>query len=441
MTEFDRRSVLTGVGAGLAGAVAGCRFPLGGEEPTTFDIEAVDAVVSSPAPRVDDPVPVGPAEPAVGESLDRVDELLADLPDDFDAERVPNGVIRREIRHLRERAGEARDALTDGRPLYHRLRDAPGVRGDAAEAAVAYRAARDDVDLASVRAERDDRATEIDDALDAVADVGDDRPRALYLASELESALRSAATHLDRGVRAVEPSALDVGELGSAVEYGRATNAVVAHLAARHRERLSDSRALGSAFESALDRSVAAAESRDVPAADAEPGDLVDRDVDESPAERLLPEAHWRVRSSSEELYEARDAGHLGRGLRAAYEFETAVRAFEAVRERTEAGDFESLSEVSTIETARAEALKAVDEVPIDPAEPSIPAALLADVTADIRTADDWLRRGVEADRDESDGGVSAASLHDEYVTYVLSGQRLTALPDAVSAVADRFDA
>lgn len=432
--RVGRRTVLASIGAGLAASLAGCGSSPGDSE-VSVDAGTVRENLSPAPPDVTEPVPVQPAASAVAESVDRVEALLAQVPEAVAPGTIPNGVIREEIGRLRERAGEERAELRGIEDSYELLDSTRRARWAAGEAAVAFGAATSRVSLEAVRSRQDRVLRELRNVGPPAGYEGDRRARALYVASALERTRRRGLDAGGEGVRTVEFSPLDVGELGGRVEYASATRRVVEHLADRHRARLADPTAYRSAADRALDRSIDAADQRDLPRTDASPSDLVDADVERTGGERALEDALRGVHSSLESMRRAREAGEIGRGIRSAHVFETAVRTLERIRERVADG-LETLERAETFATARQQAVEAARSAPFTATDAAIPAAMYVRSVRRLRFVDRQTREILT----EEESPIRADLLREEYGEYLWARARFAALPDAVEAVDSRFD-
>ena len=433
MTRLDRRTVLAAVGTGVATSLAGCSH-ITGDDRTELETDGIESALAGSPPDYARPAPVRPSQSAIQAGLGRTDELLAAVPADLSAEDVPNGAIRSRIADMRDDAVGQREHAEGADSPYRKLQETRHARRDAAEPAVAYRAVQGEVTLDGLRATRDVLAEKVAADLDAIEYVGSDPDRTLYLAAIRESDLLAAGRWLDHHVRAVDPSVLDIGEVGSWVEYARATRSVVDHLGARHRDQVTDERSFAEDFEQALDRTVQTIADRQVPERGDQPADLVESDVAGTATERVLDICIRQLIDTEAELRHDRSAGHLGVGLRGAYAAERDRRAYETVRERIADGDFRSLDSTTAIRDARERAIRLATDASIDPGEPSIPAEMLAGRVEQIRDTDRWIRRELET-RDT----VYAETFESEFARYVWVAEQIAALPDAADAMAARL--
>lgn len=433
MTRLDRRAVLTAVGAGVATSLAGCGL-LTEDERTRLAASGIDDALAKSLPNYERPTPVRPSQSAIQAGVERVDELLAAVPTDPTAEDIPNGAIRDRIADMRGDAVAQREAIERADDPYGKLQETRHARRDAAEPAVAYRAVEGEVTLDGIRVTRDALAEDVAADLDAIEYVGSDLDRTLYLAAERESILLAAGRWLDNHIRAVDPSVLDIGEVGSWVEHARAARAVVDHLGVRHRDRVTDARTFAADFEEALDQTVQTIADQSLPERGDKPNDLVDADIGDTPAERILENCIRQLIDTEAELRNRRSEEHLGVGLRRAYAAERDRRAYETIRGRIADGEFRSLDSATAIRDARERAIRLATDAGIDPGEPSIPANMLVGRMHEIRDTDGWIRQELET-RDT----VYAETFNGEFARYVWVAEQIAALPDAAEAMAARL--
>lgn len=435
MTRINRRALLGTLGTGLAASLAGCGFlDYDTSTATTLDPDQVSEALSTPVPTYQTPTPVTPAQSAIQTGLDRTDDLLAAVPADLTASDVPNGAIRQRIEEKRKVAVREREDVTAVDSPYRQLRRTPHARDVAAEASVAFRAVEGETTLEEVRAERDILSERVSADLQRLEYVGSDRARTLYLAQRLEYDLLGAGRELDRSLNAVDPSVLDVGELGSRVEDARATRAVVDHLDTRHRARLTDPQSFGDAFRRALDRTIESASERSLPDRGDEPADLVETDIGDGPASTVLGHCIRQLIDVEARLRDRRADSRLAAGLQRAYAFERDYLACERVRQRID--QVETLDGVDPLWEARERAIRLVTEASIDPQMPTLPAAILSRLADRIGYIDEDVRQTL--DREDT---VHADDFEWPYANYVWVGEQLRALPEAAEAMDGRFDA
>ncbi|SEQ25347.1 hypothetical protein [Natrinema salaciae] len=439
----SRRRFLVGLAAVGGVSVAGCTGLPWRDAGPTFTAADAAAVIDDGAPPVEWPVPVRPAASAVDEGLERIDALLADVPDPIEAEMVPNGVIRKEIERRRDEARDHREeaagATGDGR--YGALRTTREGR-DAARAATTTLAAIEDETLVEdLRAERNAIRGRVDERRDSIAyrggDADDERLRAALYYSRLESDLRHAAHRLHRPRWALNSTStvVEIGEGAGALESATATTAAWDHLADRYAERTDDATDLTPAFDAALELSIDRTDAADIPDQTDEDWheEVVDEEFDDLAVEQLL----WRVldpvSESSRALEEAVADGARGTGLYESLRFELTYRAFERVRDRIADGALPPVESVDEIRAERAAALDAAASTDESLSEPSIGAYVFAETLQSIEWVDDAVRRAAAND------STTAVSLTTEFAKYAHLRGQLEVLPDAVAAFRERL--
>ncbi|ELY88521.1 hypothetical protein [Natrinema altunense] len=436
-----RRQFLAGCAAIGGVTVAGCNgLPWSDDTGPTFTAADAATVVTDPAPPIEWPVPVVPAASAVDEGLERVDALLADVPDPLDAETVPNGVVREEIRDSRDSAREhrAEAAAATGDGLYHALHTTRDARETARSARATFAAIDDDRLVEIVRDERREVRSIARDQLESVAYRGsEDRLlRSALVYARLESDLERVTTRLGDRRWDVGPDStvVDIGTGAGAVEFGAATTAVWDHLDERHRDRLAEPTDVTGVFDAALEASAERVDAAALPVRRDARDWLADIDADlDDRLEQVLWRAIDPVSSAKTGLRTASDSGQLGRGLHEAVRFEQRYRALERVRNGVEDGTVAVPETVDEIRTARTAAVDAAASVRESLTDPSLGMYVLAETLRSLEWTDDRVRRA--ADNDAETG----VSLVDEYGEYTRLRAQFEVLPDAVAAFRTRL--
>lgn len=448
MTSDDRRSrrgFLAGVAAAGSASLAGCSA-LSWIEDTGPTFTAADAadVVTDATPEIEWPAPAVPTSGAIDDGLERVDALLADVPDPIEAETVPNGVVRQSIGDHRDEARDRREeaAAATGDDRYRALRTTREAREDA-------RAARTTLDAIDVetgpivtdlREERDAVRSSVSDRLGSIAyrgaDGGDELLRAALFYARRESDLRRAADRLGRNQWTVDDSAtvIDIGDGAGALEFGTATTTVWDHLENRHAERTDDATDLTPVFDTTLEASAERVESVDVPdwTTDDWLEDVVDEDLDQH-TEQVLWRAFDPVSDARDGLNEAIANGNRGIGLYEAVRFESEYRTFERVRDRIDDGTLAVPESIDDIRAERTAALEAATSADGSLTRPSIGTYVLAETLRSLEWTDERVRRAADNDPEVS------VSLFAEYGDYARLRARLETLPDAVEAFRERL--
>ncbi|WP_254768002.1 hypothetical protein [Salinilacihabitans rarus] len=441
-----RRAFLAGLAASAGVALAGCSEVRPSEtDSTTFtaaDAEAVLADAPSP-PAVKWPVPVRPERGAREAAIERVDELLADVPESLGPDDVPNGVVRESIAEHRDDAvrtrGEAADATGDD--LYHALRDLREARESARASSTTLRAIDEEMEalVDDLATERETVRSAIEDRRGGIEYRGDDaddgRLRAALYYQQLESDLDRATASLDR--RRVDANVIEVGETAGDVEFATATADVWDHFEERYEAGLDDATTFEPIFEAALDRSIDRAAAVDFPEQDGEEWyDAVGvGDLDDDRLEFTLWRFGGSVVDARDGTETARADGDLGTGLYRALEFERTYRAFERLRDRMAEGTVAAPSDVAEIRDERERAIEAAaaarEELPVS--EPSPGSYALSETLRSFEWIDGTVRRAADHDPEV------VVSIDKEYGRYARLRAELEVLPEAVAAFRDRL--
>lgn len=442
-----RRQFLVGLAATGSAALAGCSalswIDDGGSSFTAAD--AADVLADgTELPEIEWPAPVVPASDAIDDGLERVETLLADVPDPLEAETVPNGVVRQSIGERRDEARDRRDeaAAATGDDRYRALRTTREAR-DAARAATTTLDAIDaenEAIVADLREERTETRSSVRDRLGSISyrgdDAGDELLRAVLFYARQESDLRRAADRLGRNRWEVDGTGtvIDIGDGAGAVEFGTATRTVWEHLAERFDERTDESTDLTPVFEAALEASTERVESVTIPDRTGE--DWLDGIVD-GELDQHTEQALWRtvdpVSSAGDGLNRAIEDGNTGIALYEAARFEVLYRAFERMRGRIDDGTLATPESAAELRAERTAAIEAAASAREAVTEPSIGAYVLAETLRSLEWADDSVRRA--ADNDPEVG----VSLFTEYGDYARIRAQLEAIPDAVETFRERL--
>ncbi|NUB92067.1 hypothetical protein HT576_13680 [Haloterrigena sp. SYSU A121-1] len=443
-----RRRFLSGVAAVGSAALAGCSALSwtddGRSSFTAADAADVLADETEP-PEIEWPVPVVPTSDAVDDGLERVETLLADVPDSLEAEAVPNGVVRQSIGERRDEARDYRDeaAAATGDDRYHALRTTREARDAARVASTTLDAIEGEKGtiVADLREERHAVRSSVNDRLSSVAyrggDGEDELLRAALFYARQESDLRRAAEQLSRNRWNVDDGAsvIDIGDGAGVLEFATATRTVWEHLAARFDGRTDESTDLKPIFDAALETSTERIESVTIP--DRADDDWLEGIVDADLDDQHLGQVLWRtvdpVSRAADGLNGAIEDGHAGIALTEAVRFEARYRAFERVRGRIDDGTLAAPESVAEIRAERTAAIEAAASAVASVTEPSIGAYVLAETLRSLEWTDDGVRRA--ADNDPEVG----VSLLTEYGEYARIRAQFEALPDAVEAFRERL--
>lgn len=369
-----RRGVLAACGAGLT-ALAGCASvdlsSRGRDDDREYDAERLAALAErgTPTPRNGFPVAITVTE--LDRHRDRARDLVSIVPDRPD---IPNGAVAEQLRTDRERvrddlAGDGESAGDDERTDFDRLADVRRVRADAAEVAGAYRAATRAIHRRGIEARRealreDRRAFEAEWAYR-----GDDAAGALVVGAALEDLLERARRGAEAWPSFPDDPAADVfrvGEITRTLEAGRAALADAVDLRTRYLNGGSDAPshrgAIAAAAHRLRDRTLWNRQAIHE-YLDADVSALpFNRRIEGTPAAELYRRARLRAEDALRGPDRARRSGeHATATLQGARGI-ASLRAFEAVIEALEAGEYgppENAEHVATAHEAAVDALGA----------------------------------------------------------------------------------
>lgn len=366
---LSRRRVLglagsTVLGVGLAGCSA---LPLGDnpEEATAIPVADLQAVTEAPRPVIPRTLPVYIESSYLAEQTGRVREHLASVPTPLDETDVPNGAIRRELTHVRERAETLLDRAESAPTSFEAMETLRRARGNARTLTAAWAA----IDEGLTREGVAGMVTEIEDArtnlLGRWRYVGEDPIRATVLHATIERYVASArrlATNPEfpRSRRPTNP--LTIGEYAGHLERSLATLEDAAYCYDRYSSSLDDSIDLLVVLEGSAASLVEAVGRRSGDLPDLDPDEataLVDRDVSDTAAAEVIERFYWDV-GEPDYVPETRAAGRPARTIVLAQGALARFRALESVREEINGGETYTVESSADVRAVRSSAIDAV---------------------------------------------------------------------------------
>ncbi|MFC3957479.1 hypothetical protein [Halovivax cerinus] len=392
--RLSRRRALTGGALGLT-SLAGCtdRFA---DEPPPIDVEGSTlleiASVDGPAPL--DAFPLTVTDEYVDAGIDRVDSLLASIPDDLDA-KIPNEAVRRYVDRERESAREGLTYVRDASTNLAALRPLRRARESAAHAAGTVAAAVGNRTRADALDEVDALETRVREAA-AFERIGEEPIPSLVVYERVEEELRVAALAVERlrtgAIADGYAEARAVGELDERLETGAARLDQAQHLGDRHADGLDDPRSFDDEFREAtttlhddLADRVADLPERSRTVAE----DLFDAPVEETPRRRVGEVLVREIRSTFEHASESREADRFAKVLVDLYRVEILLGALDRIRAIVADGGLDRPDDGSAVRTARADAVAALESGRADAAHPALVDSGLEYAYWRIRNADE----------------------------------------------------
>ncbi|PSP69600.1 hypothetical protein BRC79_03920 [Halobacteriales archaeon QH_8_67_27] len=391
--RVSRRGLLALGGATL---LAGCGFvsdSFGDEEPVELDSATLAEVVAAEGPDVTGPLPVTVDDDHVAASRDRARSALSSVPLPLSAEELPNGAMRTEVH---DEADHARAHLSEaeGAPgTRERLELLARARGPARSVEATWAFANGELSAADVESARESVQTDIRQFRTDWNYVGSDPVRAVVVHALVETWTKSA-----RNAR---------------------------HVGERFVDSLSDPRPLDATFRDARESLASTVESKmeNAPDSDAEPGELVDADVDETVAGYALRELH---RSLPYDGVEMRTEGRAETVLRQVDAL-ARIGAFETFRDRVAAGDHRTVESAEDIRTIRSSAVTAIEDALDASRDERLARAVLADLDDYFAYAARELDRQIDTDGET----VERHWIARDIALYVQAEYIASATPDA----------
>lgn len=436
-TRLTRREAVSLSGVAALTGLAGCggrlsdRLPGGG--PATIDAAALAEATRGETPTVPETLPVDIEASFVETQRDLARSKLDGTPAPFDAETIPNGVIRERLNDEYDGALRSiRDA--SGAPTaYERLGYATRARTGAHEVAAAWDAIGSDLTAADLRGS----LPTVRDAVDALGArrsyVGGDPVRAAVVHGEIDRSLRGARNWTsvpDREIAAAAGRSLDLADLAADLERARTDVAVGSYLLDRFRGGIEDPTDLRDRFKTAQGILRGRAETRADPLPPErveDPTSLVDRDIEATTGVRALAELAGDARRRIEDAPD--DSGStLATDTMRATGTLLRVRAYRRLRDRIEAGDdiaVASAEDVGALRSAAVDAVAAARDT--DRANPVI-GSLLPGLATDVGFIDGRFDRG--------SGSVRVESVSFHAMRYVAVAELCRALPETAAEAA-----
>lgn len=434
----SRRAVLAACGTGLA-ALAGCAsVDLGGRsDDRSYDEARLDAVVQAGVPEPPDAFPIAVPDAMVDRHTDRARSLLAVVPEDPD---LPNGAVAQRLREARGEVVERLESGNGGTTGRDRLAHARRMRADAAEVNGAYRAATRVLDAKTVEERRSALRA---DALAFAADWdyrGGDPAGALVVHAELEERLRATR----RGARAWPPFPADpttdvfrAGTILGQLETGRAALEDAKRIRGRYLDGVPEPTAYRGVFTVAAHGLDARTDDRfrryddfvEVGGSDEELP--FDRSLDGTPALELFRAGRSYADAATERGANDRiRAGEYASATLDAARGLASLRAFEAVLDAIESGEYGRPEGAERLATERQAAVAALEA-----AWRTAPAPVSAAITWPARESIDHAvyRLGQSADPHDVDGALGRlafARLYAEAVPPVVDAVSAALEPD-----------
>lgn len=432
----SRRRFLAALGAGAASAglatTAGClSFADEGSESASFHVSELPEVDDDPTPVTWATYPVGIPREYRRDAQSRTNDLLERVPTPLSARAIPNGHVRQ---HVVEAAAAARDHLDDAvtapteRGTLDSLRRA---RRNARFAAAGWAAIDDGLTVESLTDEAEDVRERARRARASLEYAGVDPAPAVVVHASRE-ALLDAATAVSRDYSHDDNArVLQVAEYAERVAGASAALADATTVADRFRRSLpGDADSLESRIEDAR-RALAAELRAEIEALPNERDavTLADADIDQTVAQRVLQDLHWRA--ADEDPASSRDgrASGIVQGIR---QF-AAIEGYRRVRERVESGERYGITEPADVVDPFASVHEALERVPRRSEAPGLARGALQNAATSVQYSDERLA--------ELDGKVHDHDVDDLVETYRLQDAIVRAVPDGVAAALDALGA
>ena len=374
--RYSRRSTLALLGATV---LAGCSGSEGGrywDDPPAFDATGLGNVTDGTVPERPEPLPVSFPDARRSAFADRVDALLAPIPEPLTAEALPNGKLRETIVTERRSARGALDRTRAEAGTLPAVTAAADAREHAATAAGVWAMISTVQSLDDVTAPRADVASAVRALGDELPDVADGPVEGTVLYGELEEWLDVARrdTLVGRQPLGGQVDPLRAGRLTGDIERVRAELELAEFLRDRYVDALASPRPIAGDLTAAVDALAPELERRFRRLHDGEPerllvapsaDELLTRDVRRgAPGARLLSGKVYELFRESQfgpVALPGTDVTHPALTVRETFRAFSLLDAIDVVRERVDGGDDLFPPDARTIREAREGAIDAVD--------------------------------------------------------------------------------
>lgn len=427
-SSLSRRQVLAlAVGASLAG----CNTPIPGTGPKKIAGEKLARVASQEAPQVPETLPVPIESSFVATQADTARRLLGEVPGPFDAEEIPNGVIRERLNRQHRIALEHVRTWDEAATPLERLHQAGEARIDARGVWATWRAIDADLTTGEVR----EQAPAVRDDVAALADrwsyLGNDPVRAVRAHAAIESDLQGARNWADLdSPRRDGPFA--VGELARNVERARVDVATAGYLFDRFRESLDHAGQVQERLKRARQTLNGRIRERTRTLPDVNPDEdptvLVDRQVGKTAGVWALAELYESAQRHGKSLDRNEAKPRLAIDILERHRGLVVISAFERLRARIEGGDDIAIDDAADVAAMREAAVSAVATARQAAADSGLVREALPGFVRRIRWTDEQLNG--------RDGPVPVPGVARDANGYVAATATCRALPDASDEVA-----
>lgn len=425
MSWKTRRSVLAGVGTALTGTLAGCNglTPLSGEATVEYD-ESDIAALPGDIPQVPSTIPVQPTDAHLTSARDRIRSLL----DGADISQIPNTIVRDELAHERDSARGALSSDDTGESRVEILEGLTHPRSEAMFVHAGLAAFDDALTVEEITKRRERHHADAESFLSDYSHAGpSDDPIGAFVEHARITDWGYTGVRLtdSKSHREYENAVLHVAELAQDVEWGRAYAADARRLHEQYVSTLDDPHEYGVHFTN-----VAATLTDDIASHAAQPdwealASEIERDISNTPGEKLLKELSKIRWTSAQNAVERRDAGRDVGAVIPALGVLAADRAFTDAKNAISDGAYgvpESVDPITAERTAAVDGLRAL----LDTAPKPIARLLASYVRAPLRNAD--------RTADENPSGADGSDL---YAQYAVANHFAAAAPPVVRHVGD----
>ncbi|ADQ68192.1 hypothetical protein C499_15240 [Halogeometricum borinquense DSM 11551] len=435
LTSTTRRGFLALAGTA---ALAGCSGlnPLSEDEETRIDATALQEAISGDAPAVTSLEPVNIEQSYIDRSVTEARERLSTVPAPFDAEEIPNGMIRADLTDEYEEAKADIEDVTNAESTYEAFQQLRGAHESVRTVAAGWRAIDGDVTYGDIQAEIPTVRDDMDGFRGRWRYVGDDPIRAVLAHAAIEDRVSYTGRRLQNDrveTRSDSKNPILLGEFAGEITAARVSLQCGEYLYDRFTASLDETRSVGAGLRAAGETLSSRLDKRRkaLPEPDRDPSSYVDADVEDTPIGYALDDLQRNV-AFAHGIDNERATGQRANLVLSAFSTLIRIRAFERLRERAENDDYVTVESADDVRKLRNRAVDAVESAKESGEHPRLNRYSLRDVDHF-----DYVSRRLGRYTDEEDGGVSARRINDIVEQYVLIEAIAQATPKTSAEAAD----
>jgi len=428
---IGRREFLRATGAvGLLGT-AGCNAVFGGSDGArSIPAAQLQSIAAAGPPAIPETIPVDVEAAFLQDSAEAVGTILRSVPTPLTAQEIPNGVIRQHVSSTVDRARSYRHGAEAADSPYQAMWRLRRAWGEARAADAAWAAIETGLTRGQVADRGPDLIADVEAFTEAWRYVGNAPVPAALVHSVLEQWIRGARNRatIGRARFQREPeNPITIGELAGDLGQARAAIDQSRYVFSRFAASLAERRDLLQLFQLAGGTLADAVRERRRALPDVDdPAELVDGEASSAALEAL--DLLYAEATQLEDAEHARAEGRPARGVVLAQPVLARIRAIEYLQGQSSAGESFAVESADDVRAIRAGAIEAMRSARDATSEPLLTDWALADLTDQLRRADD--------DLIDSEGSVQVEFLEFTISQYLYVEAISRGLPETSAQVA-----